>query len=112
MVTGLIVTESPIVPCDRQKSSQCIERVFFKRLCFSGSLTIILNRGTDPLFGQFIGLDQGASLFAGNHQFSVDYFGGNGHDFVLSVVPEPSAAILLAVAVMGCGLLRRRPPAN
>lgn len=76
------------------------------------SFTIIRNRGTDPLFGQFIGLDQGASLFAGNHQFSVDYFGGNGHDFVLSVVPEPSAAILLAVAVMGCGLLRRRPPAN
>lgn len=76
------------------------------------SFTVIRNRGSSPLFGQFIGLNQGASLFAGGHQFTVDYFGGSGHDFVLTSVPEPSSAVLLVVSLVGFGLVRRRPTTN
>lgn len=74
------------------------------------SFTVIRNRGTNPLFGQFIGLNQGASLFAGSHQFTVDYFGGSGHDFVLTAVPEPSSAVLLVSTLVGFGFVRRRQP--
>ncbi len=69
---------------------------------------LIENRGSDFLLGEFIGLSQGSSLLVGGHQFSVNYYGGSGNDFVLTAVPEPSAGLLLTMAVAGMSLTRRR----
>jgi fibronectin-binding autotransporter adhesin len=62
---------------------------------FSPSLgdmfTIINNQGTNPVSGMF---SQGSSISAGGFLFGINYGGGDGNDVVLTVVPEPSTALL------------------
>lgn len=75
---------------------------------FGDSFMLIENRGMNALIGQFVGLDQGATLWAGSQQFSVDYYGGSGNDFVITAVPEPSSALLVAAVFGWMSLFRRR----
>jgi hypothetical protein len=71
------------------------------------SFLILRNDGALPIDGTFIGLPQGTRFFKGNTQFQIDYFGGNGNDVVLGVVPEPGAAMLcLGAIAIACGLRR------
>lgn len=46
---------------------------------------IIDNDGTDPVFGTFAGLPEGASLTASNAMMTISYSGGSGNDVVLTV---------------------------
>ena len=69
------------------------------------SFTIIDNQFTDAIGGVFAtvnpsGLGAGQSL-------SINYAGGTGNDVVLTVTPEPSTAILIAMGLAISGLRRR-----
>jgi hypothetical protein len=75
---------------------------------FGDSFTVIKNQGNNPLYGQFFGLNQGESIWAGNQEFFVDYFGGSGRDLVLTAVPEPCTTIVLGLASWILMLQRRR----
>jgi hypothetical protein len=46
---------------------------------------VIDNRGSNPIGGTFIGLDEGAIAWAGLYGFAVSYSGGDGNDFVLTM---------------------------
>jgi hypothetical protein len=59
--------------------------------------TIIDNQGANPVSGMFTA---GSSIDAGGFLFGINYAGGDGNDVVLTVVPEPSTA-LLSLAMMG-----------
>lgn len=80
----------------------------------SSMLFILLNDGTDAISGTFTGLAEGASVgtFAGfdwKIGYTGDSVGGTftgGNDVVLSVIPEPSAALLGGIGLLA--LLRRR----
>jgi hypothetical protein len=65
---------------------------------FSPSLgdmfTIINNQGANAISGMF---SQGSSISAGGFLFGINYGGGDGNDVVLTVVPEPSTALLSLV---------------
>jgi fibronectin-binding autotransporter adhesin len=74
--------------------------------------TIIDNLGADAINGVFANLADDAVVtlnYAGtNYDFVSDYQGGTGNDLVLTgVIPEPSATVL-AFAVLGLTLRRRR----
>jgi T5SS/PEP-CTERM-associated repeat protein len=75
---------------------------------FGDYFLVIQNRGTNPLHGQFTGLDQGSIVWAGSQQFAIDYFGGSGRDLVLTAVPEPSTMFLLGLVSARLLLTRRR----
>jgi autotransporter-associated beta strand protein len=45
---------------------------------------IVDNDGTDPVNGNFAGLDEGATVSVGSHSFRISYVGGDGNDIVLS----------------------------
>jgi hypothetical protein len=65
---------------------------------FSPSLgdmfTIINNQGANAISGMF---SEGSSISAGGFLFGINYGGGDGNDVVLTVVPEPSTALLSLV---------------
>jgi hypothetical protein len=68
---------------------------------FSPSLgdmfTIIDNQGANSVSGMFT---QGSSISAGGFLFGINYGGGDGNDVVLTVIPEPSTA-LVSLAMAG-----------
>ena len=52
---------------------------------------IIDNRGTGQILGEFIGLPEGAVVWAGNYGFTISYVGGvGGNDVVLTALAPPS----------------------
>ncbi|MCA9012621.1 MAG: hypothetical protein KDB01_22875, partial [Planctomycetaceae bacterium] len=52
---------------------------------------IIDNRGTGQILGEFIGLPEGAVVWAGNYGFMISYVGGIGeNDVVLTALAPPS----------------------
>ncbi len=70
---------------------------------------LIDNRGNNPIFGQFVGLDHGAKFEVMGQQFLVNYQAGiNGRGFALTAVPEPSSACLLIVAACVATRFSRR----
>jgi autotransporter-associated beta strand protein len=69
---------------------------------------IILNDGFDPVSGEFFGLPDGAPFLVGTTVFTVDYYGGDGNDVVLTVIPEPGALTLVLVGLAGAALIMRR----
>ena len=56
-----------------------------------GTITLIDNRGPDPVNGTFAGLPEGATVTAGSGQYTISYVGGTGNDVVLQS-PELRAA--------------------
>ncbi len=67
--------------------------------------TIIDNQGANPVSGMF---SQGSSISAGGFLFGINYGGGDGNDVVLTVVPEPSTALLSLVMAGLIGMAVRR----
>jgi hypothetical protein len=58
--------------------------------------------------GEFFGLPDGAPFLVGTTVFTVDYYGGDGNDVVLTVIPEPGALTLVLVGLAGAALIMRR----
>ncbi|HEY1376826.1 MAG TPA: hypothetical protein VGF55_08525 [Gemmataceae bacterium] len=65
------------------------------------SFKLIENRGVQSIAGTFAGLNEGSLFTAGGVTFQATYLGGNGHDFVVTAVPEPGALALCGVAAVG-----------
>ncbi|QOV90594.1 autotransporter-associated beta strand repeat-containing protein [Humisphaera borealis] len=70
------------------------------------TFTIIANDQVDPVVGEFVGLTELSSFTTGGVEFSISYAGGTGNDVVLTAIPEPATAGIMALA--GLGLLSRR----
>jgi autotransporter-associated beta strand protein len=72
---------------------------------------IVLNDGTDPIIGSFLGLAEGATLSASNHLFTISYLGGTGNDVVLRAaapVPEPATLLATVMGLLLLGWIARR----
>ena len=69
----------------------------------------IIDNDSGPLSGFFNGLPEGASVAAGANVFRINYNAGTGaNDVLLTVVPEPSSALLLTAALALGGARRMR----
>jgi autotransporter-associated beta strand protein len=71
---------------------------------------LINNDGTaDAISGVFSNAANGSTVNLGGYNFTVNYAGGDGNDFVLTAVPEPStwATAVLACLAMGYSMRRR-----
>jgi T5SS/PEP-CTERM-associated repeat protein/autotransporter-associated beta strand protein len=76
------------------------------------SFILIQDRGPNPINGIFTGLPEGGYLNYSGETFQATYLGGTtGHDFVITVVPEPGTLALCGVAALGCMAFRRRKAA-
>ena len=72
------------------------------------AFTIIRNSTGASVSGEFVGLPEGATFVKNTTTFQISYFGGAGHDIVLTVVPTPpapAAPAALAVDSGGNGVL-------
>lgn len=71
-------------------------------LALSTEFIIISNTSGGAIAGTFSNLADGSTFTSGANQFQVSYAGGDGNDLTLTVVPEPSTALLagLGLAVM------------
>lgn len=58
---------------------------------------IIDNDGTDPVYGWFERLNNGARFFENGYRFRINYDGGTGNDVVLTLTELPSAPTEVAV---------------
>ncbi|MHA3772629.1 PEP-CTERM sorting domain-containing protein [Verrucomicrobiota bacterium sgz303538] len=80
----------------------------FDPVDFVDSFMLLANDGTDAIggTGRFTlngnTLEEGETFYSGTQAFRISYTGGTGNDVVLSAVPEPASAGLLAI---GCGML-------
>lgn len=74
---------------------------------FGDEFILIENDGTDAIVGNFDGIGEG-SVVTTNNGFDVIalYGAGDGNDFALGVVPEPSSALLAGIGALA--LIRRR----
>ncbi len=74
---------------------------------FDDVFTLIPNDGAgeDPVSGTFDGRPGGTIFMVGGDAFRIAYDGGDGNDVTLTVVPEPSAMMLVLV---GTAMLRWR----
>ncbi|MEN8737377.1 MAG: PEP-CTERM sorting domain-containing protein [Akkermansiaceae bacterium] len=82
-------------------------------LSISGPLTygdeyiLINNDGGDGLTGTFAGLAEGdTAATSSGFNLIASYTGGDGNDFSLTVIPEPSSSFLVLLGAVG--LMRRR----
>ncbi len=73
---------------------------------------IILNDGSDPVQGQFA---DGSQIAIGSQNFRIFYSADSdttsltgGNDIALEAIPEPSAALLLALGALTCTRRRRK----
>lgn len=74
---------------------------------FGDELILINNDGVDAITGTFTGLSEGDSAGTnGVYDLIVSYQGGDGNDFVVAVIPEPSSSMLAALGALA--LVRRR----
>lgn len=73
-----------------------------------GSIIAIDNTSAGAIVGTFAGLNEGDTVMVGANAFTVTYFGGDGNDFALQVVPEPGAWVLATVGLGFLTLMRRR----
>lgn len=71
-------------------------------------ITIIDNTSGSAISGIFAGYAEGYEFTLGANLFKTTYLGGNGNDFALEVVPEPSTIALLVAGLGAVALLRRR----
>jgi hypothetical protein len=77
-----------------------------------GSFVLVDNQGSNPVDGIFAGLPQLAQLAfdvgGETYEATLNYYGGDGNDIVLSRVPEPAALGLLGLGVFGLLMWRGR----
>jgi autotransporter-associated beta strand protein len=71
-------------------------------------LLVILNDLSDAVSGTFAGLPDETEFTAGPATFRIDYQGGDGNDVALTVVPEPSGALLFSMSLAALLLGSRR----
>lgn len=66
--------------------------------------------GTAGVAGTFTGIGEGSivNFIGGTGRGRLSYVGGDGFDIVLTVIPEPSTAILFGAGALGLVLRRRR----
>ena len=62
-------------------------------LTFTGPIILIDNDGTDAFTGTFANVAQGSIVNSGGYSFVASYVGGDGNDFTLTAVPEPSTYV-------------------
>ena len=67
---------------------------------------LIDNRFAGPVDGEFQVSPEGMEFNIGGSRWRLSYAGGDGNDVVVTVVPEPGALAVLALAA--AGLLRRQ----
>lgn len=71
-----------------------------------GSFLLVDNRGSNPIDGTFVGLEQGSVIelaYGGQtYEAILNYRGGDGNDIVLGAVPEPSGLLLLCLGAIAC----------
>jgi fibronectin-binding autotransporter adhesin len=76
------------------------------------TFTIVENNGGSAITGAFANLPNNGSILASfggtSYEFRANYQGGDGNDLTLAVVPEPTAAAVLAAGVAALALRRRR----
>lgn len=77
-------------------------------LALGTAFTIIDNTSASAISGAFSNLAEGQTFTVGSNKFEATYLGGSGNDLVLTVVPEPSSAILLSFGLCAVIFLRRR----
>jgi autotransporter-associated beta strand protein len=77
-----------------------------------GQFLLINNDGVDAINGAFAGIPEGSSVLfsygGDNYRFQASYLGGDGNDFVLTSVPEPSAWLLVTLGAFGLLAIARR----
>ncbi len=69
------------------------------------SFTIIDNRGTNPVTGNFNGLAEGATFTSGDITFSITYMGGTGNDAIITTLY--TSFVVTTVNDNGAGSLRQ-----
>jgi autotransporter-associated beta strand protein len=76
----------------------------------AGQTYILINNDTalDPIVGTFSNATQGGTVSFGGYDFTASYIGGDGNDFVLVAVPEPSTWIGGALALGALGFSQRK----
>ena len=74
---------------------------------FGDEVILIDNDGADAIVGTFTGLNEGdTAIVYGGYDWIALYGAGDGNDFALRAVPEPSSALLAGLGALA--LLRRR----
>jgi autotransporter-associated beta strand protein len=70
--------------------------------------TLIENLGAGAISGAFSNIAQGGTYSFSGYVFTASYTGGDGNDFVLTAVPEPSTYAAGALALLALGFTQRR----
>lgn len=71
------------------------------------AFTLVKNEGSNPVQGTFLGLDEGATFVEDGTEFQISYLGGDGHDVLITAIPEPASVILLLLAGSAYWIRRR-----
>jgi len=71
------------------------------------SFTLIDNQGANAIAGIFTGIAEGSIVSFNGIDLTASYLGGDGNDFVLSNVPEPSTIALVGICLVGFVARRR-----
>ena len=74
------------------------------------TFVVLNNTSGNPINGAFANVLQGDPIMIGQNLFVASYTGGDGNDFTLTTIPEPTSASLLSgvVGVLGLRRIRRR----
>lgn len=77
-------------------------------LALNTQFIIISNTSGSAISGTFSNLADGSTFTQGANQYQVNYAGGDGNDLMLTVVPEPSSAVLTGLGFLVAVRLARR----
>jgi autotransporter-associated beta strand protein len=77
-------------------------------LTLNTQFIIISNTSGSAINGAFGNLADGSTFTQGANQYQVNYAGGDGNDLTLTVIPEPSSALLTGFGLLVAVRLARR----
>jgi autotransporter-associated beta strand protein len=80
------------------------------RLGLGTTFVIIDNTSNSPIGGDFSNLADNSEFSNNGNTYEVSYEGGSGNDLTLTVVPEPSACVMLGLGLAMVGALMRFQP--